>query len=90
MVKAEDIIKEQNELQANKKKTYKKILERINSKIKTTSVSNNKGCWYEVPEFILGLPIYKMNECVEYIMKKLKNNGFTVTLINNNVIIISW
>jgi hypothetical protein len=90
MVKAEDIIKEQNELRTNKKKTYKKILERINSKIKATSVSNNKGCWYEVPEFILGLPIYKVEECIEYIIKKLKKNGFTVDLINKNIIIITW
>ena len=90
MVKASDILEQQNELKENKKKTYRKILDRINQKIKTTGSSTNRCCWYEIPEFILGLPIYKLDECAEYIMKKLKNNGFKVNLVNNNILIISW
>lgn len=90
MVKAEDIIKDQKNREDIRKKTYKKILERIFNKIKLTSSTNLKGCWYQVPEFLLGLPIYKLDECKKYLIRKLKKNGFKITELENNIIYISW
>ncbi len=90
MVKASDIIKEQQQLEKNKEKTFKKILEKINTKIKATAITSNKFCWMEIPEFIIGLPLYDVNECIKYLRKKLKKNGFTTSLIKNNILLVTW
>ena len=46
-------------------------------------------CWYEIPEFILNIPLYKLNECKQYLTERLKSDGFNITW-QNNIILISW
>jgi hypothetical protein len=42
---------------------YKKILNRVHVKIKTTSKMNNdKFCWFVIPETIIGVPRYDRTE----------------------------
>ena len=53
------------------------------------SNQNFYKCLYEIPEFMLGLPLYNIDECVKYIDKKLIENGFK-TKWNNNQVLISW
>lgn len=90
MVKANDLIKEQQEREEKKKETYKKILNRIEKKIVLASKSNFYECKYDIPEFIIGLPIYSVDNCKKFIKEKLKKNGFKVTNFLNNIILISW
>lgn len=89
MVRAEDLIKNQQERIENKKKIYKKIYKRIEKKIKMCSSFNLYKCWYEIPEFILNIPLYSTNDCMEYLNEKFKKNGFK-TESQNNLIIVSW
>ena len=70
MVKADKLIKEQKEREDKKKDTFDKILEKIEKKIIMSSSSNNYEAWYLVPEFIIGLPMYNLKECIEYLEKR--------------------
>jgi hypothetical protein len=89
MVKASDLIKEQTERDKKKNIIYKKIYKRIEVKVQQASLANLYECWYEIPEFILNLPLYNLEDCKIYIINKLKKNGFkTGEYINN--IWISW
>jgi hypothetical protein len=90
MVKAEDLIKEQQEKIEIRKKCYKKVYKRIENKIVQVNSVNESQCWYEIPEFILGIPLYSFDDCKKYIIEKLKKNGFKTTMINDNVILIDW
>ena len=71
---------------------FNKILNRIHVKIKTTSKHNHQQhcCWFEVPEFILGIPKYSQGSCIAYVMDKLKTNGFYVYYYHPNILFISW
>jgi len=73
-------------------KVYQKILARIHNKIKSTSRvrGNNKFCMYLLPEFLLGVPRYDINECTMYVIEKLTENGFDIKYTHPNLLWISW
>ena len=76
----------------HKIKTYQKILNRIHNKIKHTSRqrNNNKFCIYLLPEFLLGVPRYNINDCTMYVIEKLTENGFEIKYTHPNLLWISW
>ena len=90
MVKADKLIKEQKEREDKKKDTFDKILEKIEKKIIMSSSSNNYEAWYLVPEFIIGLPMYNLKECIGYLEKKLIKDGFKIIFYEPNIIYIDW
>ena len=90
MVKAEDLIKEQLDREKLRKEIYKKIYKNIETKIIQNSKINNYSCWYQVPEFLINYPLYSVENCKKYLVKKLDKNGFKYNILENNVIVISW
>jgi len=89
MVKASDLVKEQNEREKKKKLIFKKIYKRIEVKVQQASSANLFECWYDIPEFILNLPLYNLEDCKIYIINKLNKNGFKTGVFINNIW-ISW
>ena len=71
---------------------YNKILNRVHSKIKTTSRQqlSEQHCWFLVPEMLLGVPRYNQSLCIAYIIDKLQTNGFNVRYTHPNMLFISW
>lgn len=47
-------------------------------------------CAYEIPEIVLGLPLYDIGNVVSYLREKLLERGFRVAYIFPRVLIISW
>ncbi len=90
MVKAEDLINMQKEREKIKFKTFNKVFNTVEKKITIASSSNYYYVWYEVPQYIIGEPLYNYNECIEYIIKKIISNGFKVNIYEPNVLLISW
>ena len=90
MVKADEIIKQQKIRENRKNLTFNKIYNRIEKKIYLASSTNNYFIWYQIPEFLVGLPIYNFNDCKEYIQKKLINDGFNITFYEPNIILVNW
>jgi len=82
--------KRQNDL--NKLELFKKILNRIHVRIKTTARNDihEKFCWFVVPEVIIGVPKYDQAGCIAYLMDTLQTNGFQVRYFHPNTIFISW
>lgn len=72
--------------------SYKKILNRIHTKIKTTCriSKDTHYCWFVVPEVVLGMPFYDHTACIEYVIQKLDKNGFVVRYNHPNALYISW
>ena len=90
MVKADKLIKEQKERDDRKKYTFDKIFMKIEKKIVLASSGNFYYTWYQVPEFILGLPLYSLKECKEYIEGKLNKDGFETEFFEPNYLLIKW
>ena len=90
MISVEELNKEEKLRKERKKKCYYKILELINNKIILISKNNKKNTFFEIPFFLLGYPIYEINECYNFLKKKLEKNKFNVYFLNPNIILIYW
>jgi hypothetical protein len=90
MVKADKLIKEQKDRENKKKETFQKILDKIEKKIVLASAADYYHTWYSIPEFIIGLPLYSINECKNYIEKNVKKNGFESEFFEPNILLIKW
>lgn len=80
------------EADAKKLETYNKILHRIHKKIKYTSniCKTEPWCWFQVPTILIGVPDYNYKVCIEFVLQKLRENGFLVQLMIPNILLISW
>jgi len=73
-----------------KKDSYKKVLKNCHKKIMLASKSGINSCWYTVPELTFGIPLYDVEECANYIFKKIKKDGLQVEYYSPNLLFISW
>lgn len=71
---------------------FNKILQNIHNHIQITARKyvDQQYCWYAIPAFIFGMPKYNVNDCVVYIIDKLRDNKFLVTYTHPNLLFISW
>ena len=76
--------------QINKLAIYKKVLEKCHHRIITISKQGGSKCIYIIPEYMYGIPRYDIFGCADYIITKLKKNGFIVAYVNPNFLYIDW
>ena len=91
-INIDDLYEKKRQVDQNKLELFKKILNRIHVRIKTTAKQNihEKFCWFVVPEIIIGIPKYDQAGCIAYLISKLQTNGFNVRYIHPNLLFISW
>jgi hypothetical protein len=91
-INIDDLYEKKRQLDVSKLELYKKILNRIHVRIKTTARQNieEKFCWFVIPEVIIGIPKYDQAACIAYIMDTLQTNGFQVRYFHPNTVFISW
>ena len=90
MFKADELIKQQKAREDRKKITWDKIYTHVEKKISLASAGDFYYTWYQIPEFLVGLPMYSVELCREYIQEKLKANGFETESYPPNIILIKW
>ena len=91
-INIDDLYDRKREIEQHKMKVFRKILNRVHLKIKTTSRQRNSGqfTFFLVPDFLVGTPTYDVASCIAYIIDKLKDNGFNVKYTHPNLLFISW
>ena len=89
---ARDIIAAQAKRQNKRYESFEQILNRCHKTINKSIevLRNNHHCFFEVPEFIIGYPLYDLNECIEYVIRKLTQEGFYVRYFFPRILYISW
>lgn len=86
-----DIHKEQKEKEDRNIKIYNIILKKVFQKIKiTVKNSYNNFCFFQLPEYLQGFPIYNMTKCLWYITNILHAKGFHSKYCNDHIIFIKW
>ena len=92
-INLDDLFETKREIDESKLVLYNKILNRIHNKIKITSRQcrgREQFVWYTVPEMMIGVSRYNVEECTGYILRKLRENDFVVRYTHPNLIFISW
>ena len=69
---------------------YDSILKKCHSRILYNSGLQRTYCFYQIPEFVIGSPLYDVLELRNYIMNSLKTNGFDILYIDPNWLFIYW
>tara|TARA_Y100000389_G_scaffold204261_1_gene255940 strand:- start:4764 stop:5093 length:330 start_codon:yes stop_codon:yes gene_type:complete len=72
---------------------YNKILEMSSNKIRNIGIYGGFNCFFTIPTFVLGLPLYDIHKCIDYIVDSWRKKGFLVQRLpepNVNTIYISW
>ena len=72
--------------------TYRRVLELCHRRIRYNARvrPDCNWCLYVVPKFVIGLPLFNVDTCTRYCLAKLRENGFDVTFVPANTILISW
>lgn len=70
--------------------TFEKINDQCHKQIMKYAGNDKYRCFFTVPEFILGLPLYNLNTAVLYVMEKLTLKGFLIKYYHPNILYICW
>lgn len=85
-----EIQKKQREKEKNRMKIYEIISKRCFEKIKASSLNEETFCFFQLPEYLPGLPLYNMTECVMFLLNVLHSNGFHARYCDHFYIYITW
>jgi hypothetical protein len=70
--------------------TYDKILKQCHCRIKYYSKFEKTTCFFAIPEFIIGVPLFNVEELRTYMMNSLERNGFKLMYMHPNWLMIDW
>ena len=92
MINIDNLHKQSKDKLERRYEIYEKILKKCHSRIKTTARLNNNMnfCFYSVPKYIFGIPLYDSKSCILYVISSLIKNGFDVRYTHPNLLFISW
>ena len=70
--------------------TYDKVLKQCHARIKYYSKFEKTTCFFAIPEFIIGKPLYKVEDLRKYLIDSLRRDKFDTIYIHPNFLFISW
>ena len=79
-----------NEKTIKRLEIYDNVLVKCHKRIKYNSSLERTYCFFQIPEFIIGVPLYNVSDLRNYIINSLKRNGFHIVYIDPNWLYISW
>ena len=87
MININDLHAERIEKEEHKKQIYDNVLKKCHNKILLTSKMNpyEQWCYYVIPTFIYGIPLYNFNDCLQYLVTNLTKNGFKINYTHPNL-----
>lgn len=79
-----------HEREKGRLKIYEEILEKCYHRIQNAVVRDEPFAIFVVPDFVLGKPTYNFANCIEYVIFRLKQNGFDLKYHYPNTLQIKW
>jgi hypothetical protein len=71
-------------------KVYEKVLGHCYRKVREHVLRDQQFCFFPVPEYLAGFPLFNITHCTFFLIKKLNQGGFQTKFIPPNVIYIHW
>lgn len=90
MISIDDVTKIDEKRKQIRKEIYTKIYEQFSSKIKQSVELGHKQLFLSVPSFLIGYPVFDRSAAARYIARQFVLGGFTVKLVSDHDIYISW
>tara|TARA_B100000768_G_C11006856_1_gene260311 strand:+ start:85 stop:540 length:456 start_codon:yes stop_codon:yes gene_type:complete len=90
ILNVKDLHKEIDEKTLKRNIIYNEILGKCNDKILQTTKTFDTCCFFALPEFIIGVPIFNSGKCRDFVIKHLIEGGFDIKYTHPNLLYISW
>jgi hypothetical protein len=92
MLKARDVIQEQENQRERRMSAMRPVLAQIYAQIKKQAIHSPDAPYivFEIPKFVFGYPLFKLTEAREYLLSTLGESGFGVWPVNNDYLLITW
>ena len=92
MININELFSGQEEKEKHKEEIYDSVLQKCHQRIIRSTKLNPyiNYCFYIVPKFVYGIPLYNIEKCINYLVTHLTKNGFNVTYTHPNFLLISW
>ena len=92
LIDINDLHRKANETKQRKIKIYDEVLQKCHHRIKLVCKMTplSQYCFYIIPKVLFGIPLYNLQECVQYLFEMLTHNGFKVAYTHPNLLYISW
>ena len=79
-----------HEREKGRLKIYEDVLEKCFHRIQTSVLRDEQFSLFIVPDFIMGKPTYNFANCIQYVIFRLKQNGFNIKYFYPNCLQIIW
>jgi len=79
-----------NQKSLKRLETYDNILKQCHRRIKYYSKFEKTTCFFAIPEFLIGVPLFDVTELRTYMMNSLERNGFELMYLHPNWLMIDW
>mgnify|MGYP005988763239 CR=1 FL=1 len=90
MINIDEVTKIDEKRKQIRKDIYKKIYEQLSSKIRQSVELGHKQIFLTVPAFLIGYPVFDRSAAAKYIARQFALGGFTVQLLTDHDIYVSW
>ena len=90
MISIDDVTKIDEKRKQIRKEIYIKIYDQFSAKIKQSVELGHKQIFLTVPGFLIGYPVFDRSAAARYIARQFVLGGFTVKLVSDNDIYVSW
>ena len=74
----------------SKIRIYKEINKMLKQKIKIAKKAGSYECYYILPEYISGFPIYNQTECMVFLIQGLRLNQYKCRYVYPMTIYTAW
>lgn len=87
----EELRKEERSSERTSIQIYKLILAKSHEKIRRTNkTSDHRMCYYDIPHFLPGYPVFDINAAKTYVAQQLYRNGIYVEDAGPSRLFLSW
>ena len=92
MLNINELFNDQTKKEKHQEEIYDNVLKQCHKKILRAAKLNpyTNYCFYVIPKFIYGIPLYDLNKCINYLVINLSKNGFKINYTHPNLLIITW
>ena len=79
-----------NERNTKRLEKFDDILKKIHNRIVYNANLEKTFCFFQIPEFIIGIPLYNVNDLKKYLITSLKKDKFNLIYVEPNWLFITW
>jgi hypothetical protein len=92
MLRATDVLQEQQQRRDNRMAAMTPVIAQIQAKIRQQAIHNTNAPYilYDVPTYVFGYPLFSLKEALEYLVGEFSKAGYWVWVVESKYLFISW